>query len=101
MSPNQIFKQVRRDRNLTLEAMAETLGMTTQRLSQWERGDSIPAERIRDWANNPRLPEWARSMAYQLWLATLEQQYGAIGEQMTALGQLVADHASAVAFQTA
>lgn len=101
MSPNQLLKQVRRDRNLTLEAMAETLGMTTQRLSQWERGDSIPPERIQIWANDKRLPEWARALAYQLWLASLEQQYGAIGEQMQVLGQLVADHASAVAFQTA
>ena len=47
MSPNQILKQTRRDLGLTLESMAETLGMTTQRLSQWERGDEIPAERIK------------------------------------------------------
>ena len=92
MSPNQILKQTRRDLGLTLESMAETLGMTTQRLSQWERGDEIPAERIKGWANNARLPDWALNLAYQLWLASLEQQHAAIGDQMQELGQLVAEH---------
>ena len=92
MSPNQILKQTRRDLGLTLESMAETLGMTTQRLSQWERGDEIPAERIKGWANNARLPHWARNLAYQLWLESLEQQHAAIGDQMQELGQLVAEH---------
>ena len=92
MSPNQILKQTRRDLGLTLESMAETLGMTTQRLSQWERGDEIPAERIKGWANNARLPDWARNLAYQLWLESLEQQHAEIGDQMQELGQLVAEH---------
>lgn len=92
MTPGQILKRTRKEREMTLEQMAETFGLTRARLNQYETSDSIPPDRIRDWANNPRLPEWARALAYQLWLATLEQQYATIGEQMTQLGQLVADH---------
>ena len=89
MTPNQVLKQFRRQRELTHEQMAEILGLTRARFSQYENGDSIPAERIREWSNSSKLPEWARHMAYQMWLAWLEQQHAAIGEQIAALSQVV------------
>ena len=89
MTPNQVLKQFRRERELTHEQMAEVLGLTRARLSQYERGDSIPAERFREWSNSSRLPEWTRHMAYRMWLAWLEQQHAAIGEQIVALSQVV------------
>ncbi len=96
MTPGQILKRARREREMTLEQMAEVFGLTRARINQYETSSQmIPPERIKDWANDPRLPEWARALAYQLWLASLEQQYATIGEQMQVLGQLVADHASA------
>jgi transcriptional regulator with XRE-family HTH domain len=91
MTPNQILKKFRRNRDMTHEQMAELFGLTRARLSQYESGSPIPPDRIREWANNNRLPDWARNMAYQMWLASLEQQYSAIGDQMQQLGQLVTD----------
>lgn len=93
MNTGQILKQIRRDRNMTLEQMAETFGLTRARLNQYETGDTIPAERIREWANNERLPDWARNLAYQLWLASLEQRQASMGEEMQQLGQLVSEQA--------
>jgi len=92
MTPNQVLKQFRRERELTHEQMAEVLGLTRARLSQYESGDSIPAERIREWSNSSKLPDWARHMAYQMWLAWLEQQHVAIGEQIEALSHVVMEH---------
>ncbi len=89
MTPNQILKKFRREREYTLEQMAELLGLTRARLSQYENGDAIPVGRIRDWSNAPQLPEWARNMAYQMWLATLEQVHDALGKQLEALSDQV------------
>jgi transcriptional regulator with XRE-family HTH domain len=91
MTPNQILKQVRKERSLTTEQMAEIFGLTRARWSQFENGDPMPIDRIKDWAGNPRLPEWAREFARQLWLASLEQQHAALGEQIEQLGTLVSD----------
>jgi transcriptional regulator with XRE-family HTH domain len=88
--PYQVLKQTRRDRNMTMEQLAETLGLTTQRISQFERGATVPLQRIREWAGDQKLPDWARAMAKQMWLAALEQQYTAIGEQIAALSRVVA-----------
>ncbi len=89
MTPNQILKKFRRDRECTLEQIAELLGLTRARLSQYESGDAIPVGRIREWSNASHLPEWARNMAYQMWLASLEQAHDALGEQLEALSDLV------------
>lgn len=85
MTPNQVLKRTRRFREMTLSQMAECLGLTTQRISQMERGDPIPVERIYEWSNSPGLPEWAHRMAYEMWLAVLEQQQLVIGEQIEVL----------------
>ena len=90
MTPNQILKTFRRDRDMTHEQMAELFGLTRARLSQYESGSPIPPDRIQEWANNNRLPDWARGMAYQMWLASLEQQHSAIGDQISQLEHLVA-----------
>jgi hypothetical protein len=89
MTPNQILKQTRRFHEMTMEQMAQILGLTTQRISQLEKGDAIPVDRIRDWARSSQLPDWASRMADQMWLAALEQQHAAIGEQIAALSQVV------------
>lgn len=96
MTPGQILKKARREREMTLEQMAEVLGLTRARINQYETSDQqIPADRIKEWVNNPRLPDWARNLAYQLWLGTLEQQHETLGEQMTQLGQLLSDRTAA------
>ncbi len=57
MTSNQILKKFRRKREYTLEQMAELLGLTRARLSQYESGDAIPVGRIREWSNALHLPE--------------------------------------------
>jgi transcriptional regulator with XRE-family HTH domain len=91
MTPNQILKQVRRERDITLEQMAEIFGLTRARWSQFEQGDPMPIDRIRDWAENPRLPAWARDLAVRMWLAAIEQQHEALSEQIEQLGTLVSE----------
>ena len=39
---NESIKKLRRERNLTQEALAEFLGVTFQTVSNWERGESYP-----------------------------------------------------------
>jgi len=96
MTPGQILKKARREREMTLEQMAEIFGLTRARINQYETSDQmIPAERIKEWCNNPRLPEWARTLSFQLWLATLDQTHEQLGEQMVQLGQLIADRSAA------
>ena len=92
MTPNQILKKFRREREFTHEQMAEILGLTRARLSQYESGDPIPAERIREWSNSSRLPTWALSMADQMWLAVLEQQQADIRNQIEVLRQSMERH---------
>lgn len=91
MTPNQILRNVRREREMSQEQMADLLGLTRARLNQYELRDSIPPERIKDWSNNGRLPDWVKNMAYQMWLASLEQQHAAINEQIQELGTLIRD----------
>ena len=69
--------------------MAEVFGLTRARWSQFEQGDPMPIERIKNWATDTHLPEWAREFARQLWLASLEQQHNFLGEQIETLGALL------------
>ena len=39
---NENIKRLRREKNLTQEALAEFLGVTFQTVSNWERGESYP-----------------------------------------------------------
>jgi len=89
MTPQYILKQTRRERDMTLGQIAEMLDTSNQRVSQWEQGDAIPVERIRAWANEKRFPEWVHNMAWQMWLAHLEQQHTALGEQMDEVRQSI------------
>jgi transcriptional regulator with XRE-family HTH domain len=92
VNPNRILRQTRRQHEMTLGQMARYLGLTTQRISQIENGDSIPVERIQQWSTSPDLPAWIQSMAHTMWLAVLEKQQLAIDKQMddlrTALKQV-------------
>lgn len=89
MTPNHILKATRRERDLTQDDMADALGISTARVNQFEKGESIPLDRIRDWCSNPRLPDWARRMAEQMWHSALEQQQLSLSEQIAALGELL------------
>ena len=91
MSTGQILKQIRRERNLTDEQIAEIFGLTRARWNQYAQGQPIPIERIHEWARRSDLPDWARALVYQLWLSMLEAQHTALGEQMQELGALVSE----------
>lgn len=39
---SEIFKQLRQERDLTQEALADYLGVSFQAVSKWERGESYP-----------------------------------------------------------
>ena len=41
------IRRFREERNLTLEALSETLGVSKMALSRWERGIALP--RTKDW----------------------------------------------------
>ncbi len=89
MTPNKTLKATRKERDLTQDDMADTLGISTARVNQFEKGESIPLGRIHDWCSNPRLPDWARHMAEQMWLSALEEQSAVINEQITQLSDLL------------
>ncbi len=89
MGTGQILKQVRRERDLTDEQIAQVFGLTRARWNQYAQGQPIPIERIREWAGRSDLPDWARTLVCQLWLAMLEAQHAALGEQMQELAEMV------------
>lgn len=93
VTSNQILKKTRRDREMTLSAMCDILGVSNQRISQWENGAPVPLERICEWANDERLPDWARAMAHQMWLAAIQQDYARIGTQIADLQKQLATQA--------
>ncbi len=84
-NPNDILRQTRRDQDLTLDEMADWLGVSTQRIGQWENGDVIPLKRIQRWASNTEFPTWLWQMALQMWLASLGLTLLQFGEQLQAL----------------
>ncbi len=91
MSHGQILKAFRLEHDLTNEQIAEMFGMTRARWNQYEHGDSIPLARIREMADNKRLPEHAQKLVMQLWLSTLEAQFALLGEHMQELGEMVSE----------
>ncbi|MGV0974476.1 MAG: hypothetical protein ACOYBO_00950 [Azonexus sp.] len=91
MGTGQILKTLKRERNLSDDDIANIFGLTPARWNQYLQGQPIPIERIHEWALKPALPDWARLLVNQLWLASLEQQYTTIGEQIEQLGTLVSD----------
>jgi transcriptional regulator with XRE-family HTH domain len=89
MTPNQIIRKTRREREMSGEELAEVLGLTRARLSQYENGDPIPPERVQAWLDNKQLPDWARTMCLQIWHASIEQQHQTLSDQINALGDLL------------
>ncbi len=81
----QILRKTRCDHKLTLAQVSDILGVSNQRVSQWEGGADIPLERIREWASDDRLPDWARVMVHQMWLAAVQQDQARIGSQIADL----------------
>jgi len=75
--------------------MCDVLGVSNQRVSQWENGDPIPLERIREWALDDRLPDWARVMVHQMWLAAIQQDQVRIGMQIADLQRQLVTQANA------
>jgi transcriptional regulator with XRE-family HTH domain len=91
MGTGQILKTLKRERNLSDDDIATIFGLTRARWNQYLQGQPIPIERIRAWSRQPDLPDWARILVNQLWLATIEAQFVSIGEQIQELGTVVAD----------
>lgn len=85
MTPNQLLRKVRKEHDLTLAEMAELLDTSHQRVAQWEGGDPIPQERIDNWTKNEALPDWVRSMAFDLAIASVRQVIQVSEERLTAL----------------
>ena len=87
MTPAQILRKSRRDRNVTLATMAEWLGTSNQRVSQWESGDAIPAERVSAWIKDETLPDWVRQMAREIEIAALWAEHAALGARIDQLAE--------------
>lgn len=73
MRPSQILHKTRREHELTLEAMAEVLDTSRQRVHQWENGDDIPQERIDQLLKNESIPDWAKKMVMDMSLASIRE----------------------------
>ena len=87
MSQSLILRKTRRDHEKTLAQMAEWLGTSNQRVSQWESGEPIPAERVNAWIKDETLPDWVRQMARDLEVASLREAHQAIGLRIERLEQ--------------
>lgn len=85
MAAKDILRKTRREHEITLAQMGEWLGTTSQRVGQWESGDTMPAERISRWTKDSSVPDWVRQMARDLEIAILKQEHAALGERIAQL----------------
>jgi len=71
---------------VTLEALGEMFGCTRQRIYQVEAGVNIlPTERVLILATNKDAPEWARHLAFQLWVLNIADDYAEMFKQLELL----------------
>lgn len=91
MNTGQILKTLRRERDLTDDQIAQVFGLTRARWNQYAQGQPIPIERIREWSRKSDLPDWARTLVNQLWMATLETKFSELGDQMQELATVVSE----------
>lgn len=73
MTPSQILHKTRREHELTLEAMAEVLDTSRQRVHQWENGETIPQDRIDQLLKNENIPAWAKKMVMDMSIAAIRE----------------------------
>lgn len=90
MDTSEVLIQFRQQYDLTDDELAEVLGLTRARWNQYEHREPIPLERIHAWVLKPNLPDWARQLVNELWLAHIRQQHQAVGEQLQQLRGLLA-----------
>lgn len=89
MNAAQILRKARRDHDATLAEIAEWLGTSNQRVSQWESGDAIPAERVTAWIKDEAVPGWVRQMAREIEVAMLKHEHEVLGERIESLAQAI------------
>lgn len=90
MNQSQLITKARRDNDVTLEALGEMFGCTRQRIYQVEAGvNTLPTERVQVLATNSDAPEWARDLAFQLWLINVTDDYADMFAQLEKLRGLL------------
>lgn len=89
-TPQQTLTNYRKQHDLTLEALADLLDTSKQRLYQYGAGDPIPFDRIKEWATNPAYDPKVKELAYQLWIAHLYQEINGLVVSVGDLKSLVA-----------
>jgi len=90
MNQQQIIIKARAENNVTLAQLGELFDCTAARIQQVEKGvNTLPLARIQILAGNRQAPEWARSLAYQLWLIVLMDDYAEMFKQLEKLGRVV------------
>ena len=86
MNQQQIIIKAREENNVTLAQLGELFDCTAARIQQVEKGlNNLPIERIEILASNKHAPEWARNLAFQLWMLCLIDDYAEIFTQLEKL----------------
>ncbi|HLE30373.1 MAG TPA: helix-turn-helix transcriptional regulator [Anaerolineales bacterium] len=90
LNQSQLIIKARSDHGATLEQLGELFDCTKQRIQQVEKGvHDLPIERIEILASNKHAPEWARNLAFQLWMLCLIDDYAEMFAQLETLGRIV------------
>jgi len=90
MNQSQLIIKARRDHDVTLAELGELFDCTKQYIQQVEKGiNEFPAERIEILASNTKAPEWARTLAFRLWLLVLINDYAQIFAQLETLKKML------------
>lgn len=67
---------------ITLEDMAALLGVTPQRVNQWENGQAVPLKRLKQWTEDKALPSWVRLVAHEMLKAEIAKKMGELLDVM-------------------
>ena len=77
-----LMKISRLKQKATLDDLSNLLGLSKQRLSQFENGEAVPIERLKEWARNETLPAWVRLMAYEMWTTAIPAELEQLAEKI-------------------
>jgi len=90
MNQQQLIIKARAENNVTLAQLGELFDCTAARIQQVEKGvNTLPLERIQILVNHKAAPDWARALAFQLWLIVLMDDYAEMFKQLERLSQAV------------
>jgi len=90
MNQSKLITKARRDHDVTLAELGKLFDCTKQYIQQVEKGiNEFPAERIQILASNAKAPEWARNLAFQLWMLCLIDDYAEMFVQLETLRRIV------------